>query len=77
MAIVAPSTATGKALYDGTQSFRSHDDAGDRKDASGNYDHSNFEWSATETEEVLDALRYTMSVLKTVDDPLILSLIYN
>lgn len=62
MAIVTPSTTTGKALYEGTQSFRSHDDAGDRKDAGGNYSHSNLEFSATECEEILDALRYVCSV---------------
>lgn len=77
MAIVSPSTATGQALYEGTQSFRQHDDAGDSKDTSGNYSHNVYEFSATELEEILDALRYTMSKLRAIDDPLVMGLIYD
>jgi hypothetical protein len=64
MAIVAPSATTGKALYNGTQSFRAHDNAGDRKDAGGTYSHNNLEFSATECEEILDALRYVCQVTR-------------
>lgn len=64
MATVTPSTVTGKALYEATQSFRSHDDAGDRMDAGGNYSHSSLEFSATECEEILDALRYVCKVAR-------------
>lgn len=76
MAIVSPSTTTGQALYDGTQSFRSHDDAGDSKDTAGVYSHNAYEFSATELEEILDALRYTISKVQPIDDPLVTSLIY-
>src|SRR5574343_382192 len=64
MATVTPSTTTGRALYEGSQSFRTHDDFCDSK-RSGAYYHKASEFSATELEEILDALRFLMGVVRS------------
>ena len=63
MATVSPDAAQGKALFFETQSFESHDDLADKKDSGGTYDHSNFEWSATEAEQYADWMRFVNTVL--------------
>lgn len=76
MAIVTPSTVKGLRLFSGIDTFRQHDDARDSK-LNGAYYHQNERLSATEFEEVLDALRYTIETLKTVSGtPINLNLSY-
>lgn len=76
MALVNPSTSKGLRLFSGIDSFRQHDDAWDSK-LNNAYLHKNERLSATEFEEVLDALRYTIETVKTVSGtPINLNLSY-
>lgn len=64
MAIVAANPTQGANLFSGTQSFYTHDDRADAKDGTNVYLHTALEFSATEAEELCDAIRYQASVLK-------------
>ena len=46
MAVLTPDAAQGQALFEGTQSFYTHDDAADSKDSGGNYSHNAVQGSA-------------------------------
>ena len=57
-------TVQGKALFEGTQAPYTQDDAGDKKDAGGNYSHEAKAGSAHTFQSVVDWLLYLNSVLK-------------
>ena len=63
MGIVSASRTQGKALFEGTQAFQSHDDISDHK-TGGVYDHVAKEFSATEAESWCDLLRYIIEHAK-------------
>jgi len=64
MARVPASATQGKALFEQTQPFYYHDDAGDSKDPGGVYSHIEREGSATEAESWCDFNRYVGYLLK-------------
>lgn len=70
MSTVAPSTANGQGLYEGTKAFRAHDDLCDNKVA-GVYTHNATRFSATECEELCDLQRYHNSILQSNAAPLV------
>jgi hypothetical protein len=57
-------TVQGKALFDGTQSPYTQDDAGDKKDSGGNYSHNAKAASAHTFQSIVDWLLYVNSILK-------------
>jgi len=64
MGTIAPNATQGKALYEGSQAFYDHNDAGDPM-SGGSYSHDEYIMSGTEAASWCDYFRYLNSVLQS------------